>query len=91
MVHQVREIQTSMRATLGANPVKSEWRLHHQAIPGGECRGMWPDRYSDSRPAPSDVMGIMKLLLSAAEPNTLQTIGGFVATESLFFASSGPD
>ncbi len=26
-----------------------------------------------------------------AEPNTLQIIGGFVATESLFFASSGPD
>ena len=22
------------------------WRLHHQAIPGGECRGMWPDCYS---------------------------------------------
>jgi hypothetical protein len=45
------KIQTSTRATLGANPVKSEWRLHHQAIPGGECRGMWPDCYSDSRPA----------------------------------------
>jgi DNA invertase Pin-like site-specific DNA recombinase len=26
-----------------------------------------------------------------AEPNILQIIGGFVATESLFFASSGPD
>jgi hypothetical protein len=31
------KIQTSMRATLGANPVKSEWRLHHQAIPGGNA------------------------------------------------------
>jgi hypothetical protein len=30
---------------------KSEWRLHHHGIPGAECRGMWPDRYSDGRPA----------------------------------------
>jgi hypothetical protein len=53
---------------------------------------MWPDRYSDSGPALSDVSGVVKLLLSrgrgTAEPDTLQIIGGFAVTESLFFASS---
>jgi hypothetical protein len=55
--------------------------------------GMWRDRYSRQEASVIQVSGIVKLLLSrgrgAAEPNTLQIIGGFVATESLFFASSG--
>jgi hypothetical protein len=54
---------------------------------------MWPDRYSDRRASVirrqwnSEAVTFPRAG-TAAEPDTLQIIGGFAATESLFFASS---
>ena len=53
---------------------------------------MWPDRYSDRRASVirrqwnSEAVTLRRA--GTAEPDTLQIIGGFAATESLFFASS---
>jgi hypothetical protein len=53
---------------------------------------MWPDRYSDSRPALSDISGIVKLLLSRGqEPHNRTLSRSWAALRQrnrYFFASS---